>query len=111
MVSHFSRKFTFRRGLVFLWIHALKQNVPMYQFKLLGNAPVCREKDMTDLTLLPHADLDFSVMLRTSGEEIHLSPQLSDFLPASFPLTEEFLEVLSCNRDSVGLSSVLLSYY
>lgn len=64
---------------------------------------VCREKAMTDLTLPPHAELHFSVMLRTSGEEIHLSPQLSDFLPASFPLKKELLDILSCNRDSVGL--------
>lgn len=50
-------------------------------------------------------------MLRTSGEEIPLSLQPGDFLPAFFPLPKEFLEVLSCSRDSVGLASVLLSYY
>lgn len=42
--------------------------------------------------------LQVSVMLRTSGEELLLSPQLSDLIPAFFPPTKGFLDVLRCSR-------------
>lgn len=85
----------------------------MDQFNLLGNAPVCREKDMSDLTLPPHAECFYTsewCWEPLEKRHICLLSSVISFLPSSH-LTNEFLEVLSFSRDSVGLSSVLLSYY
>lgn len=90
VVSHFFCKLFlglpiyFWKRVGFLWVHALRQNVPMYQFSLLGNAPVCREKDMTDLTLPPLLEC-FSQWCWEPLEKRYLclfSPVIS-FLPSS----------------------------